>query len=442
MKPIHFVLVLFAITICVSQINAQWVQTKRPDYVGAQVMSVGSIGSTVLSCVNASDGGRLMRFRPNDSSWVELRNRTYVLCYLADGANLFAGTATEGVLLSTDYGESWKSVNVGLTDISYARALTIAGERLFVSWGADYDVVGAGWSEDRGVFLSTDYGTTWTAANQGLPRLPEDSTTFLGISSLLADGQNLFAGTWGDGVYLSTNNGISWAEMNTGFTDSIVYPLAVVGTNLLAGTSGNYGYGGPGGVFMSTDHGASWTRTGFEWNHGAVRHFAVSGTNVFAGTLSGVFLSTDYGVSWSEVDSGMTDSLITGLCICGSDLFAATLGAGVWMRPLSEMITAVDPIGGELPRELMLHQNYPNPFNPSTMLRYGVPERSTVRLAVYNTLGQQVALVEAGEVGAGYHEKTFDASSLTSGVYFYKLEATSMVTGKMFTDTRKMVLMR
>ncbi len=84
----------------------------------------------------------------------------------------------------------------------------------------------------------------------------------------------------------------------------------------------------------------------------------------------------------------------------------------------------------------MLDQNYPNPFNPSTTIRYGLPERSHVSLAVYNTLGQQVTVLQNGEQEAGYHDVKFDASSLPSGVYFYRLQAGSYV------ETRKLCLVR
>jgi Zn-dependent M28 family amino/carboxypeptidase len=83
-----------------------------------------------------------------------------------------------------------------------------------------------------------------------------------------------------------------------------------------------------------------------------------------------------------------------------------------------------------------LEPNYPNPFNPSTTIRYGLPHKSIVQLAVYNTLGQEVALLVQGEQEAGYHEVRFDASGLSSGVYFYRLQ-----TGD-FVQTRKLLLLR
>lgn len=83
-----------------------------------------------------------------------------------------------------------------------------------------------------------------------------------------------------------------------------------------------------------------------------------------------------------------------------------------------------------------LEQNYPNPFNPSTFFRYTVPQRSRVVLSVFNTLGQLVTTLMNEEEQAGYHEVKFDGSGLSSGVYFYRIEAGS------FVETRKLILLR
>jgi hypothetical protein len=88
------------------------------------------------------------------------------------------------------------------------------------------------------------------------------------------------------------------------------------------------------------------------------------------------------------------------------------------------------------PAKFALDQNYPNPFNPSTTIRYGLPYRSAAQLTVYNTLGQKVATLVQEEQAAGYHEIRFDASGLSSGVYFYRLQAGD------FAQTRRLLLMR
>ena len=90
----------------------------------------------------------------------------------------------------------------------------------------------------------------------------------------------------------------------------------------------------------------------------------------------------------------------------------------------------------DIPTRFTLMQNYPNPFNPSTTIRFGLPERSRVRLTVYNALGEQVAQLIDGDREAGYYSVTFDAVGLASGVYFYR------ITAGAFVETKRLLLIR
>lgn len=93
-------------------------------------------------------------------------------------------------------------------------------------------------------------------------------------------------------------------------------------------------------------------------------------------------------------------------------------------------------VDGLLPKEFALNQNYPNPFNPTTMIAFDLPKASEVRLSVYNVLGQEVKTLVDRAMAAGNHAIEFDADELSSGVYFYRLEAED------FRDTRKMLLVK
>jgi hypothetical protein len=88
------------------------------------------------------------------------------------------------------------------------------------------------------------------------------------------------------------------------------------------------------------------------------------------------------------------------------------------------------------PSTFVLRQNFPNPFNPTTNIRYGLPQKATLSLIVYNALGHQVATLVQGAVEAGYHQVTFNATGLPSGVYFYRLQAGD------FTQTKRLVLLK
>ncbi len=90
----------------------------------------------------------------------------------------------------------------------------------------------------------------------------------------------------------------------------------------------------------------------------------------------------------------------------------------------------------ETPEKFELSQNYPNPFNPSTIIKFGLPEQSKVRLTVYNSLGEEVIELLNENMPAGHHQVKFDGSNLSSGLYFYKISTNNYVAVK------KMMLMK
>ena len=96
----------------------------------------------------------------------------------------------------------------------------------------------------------------------------------------------------------------------------------------------------------------------------------------------------------------------------------------------------VTGVEDETPLEFALNQNYPNPFNPATTITYTVPDAQKVTLAVYNLLGQRVALLVNQLQASGVHAVSFDASRFASGVYFYQLRAGD------FVQTKKMLLIK
>ncbi|MFH0735575.1 MAG: C25 family cysteine peptidase [bacterium] len=89
-----------------------------------------------------------------------------------------------------------------------------------------------------------------------------------------------------------------------------------------------------------------------------------------------------------------------------------------------------------LPQQYSLEQNYPNPFNPSTTIKFAIPTASNVKLLVYNSLGQLVSEVVNQRFDAGFYSYSFNASSLSSGVYYYRIEADN------FTSIKKMMLIK
>lgn len=113
----------------------------------------------------------------------------------------------------------------------------------------------------------------------------------------------------------------------------------------------------------------------------------------------------------------------------------AGVGTGAWFVDSGEDFEALQS-SEVLPEAYSLGQNYPNPFNPTTTIQYALPADGQVVLSVYNVNGSLVATVVDGYRTVGHHSVTFDASGLTSGVYFYQMTAGD------YTSMRKMVLMK
>ena len=103
----------------------------------------------------------------------------------------------------------------------------------------------------------------------------------------------------------------------------------------------------------------------------------------------------------------------------------------------------------EVLSDYFLSQNYPNPFNPSTTIQFSLPQTSYVTLEVFNTLGERVGVLASEELTAGTYNYSWDAAGLTSGIYFYRLQAGSPSTsspegqaGQSFVETKKMLMIK
>jgi hypothetical protein len=420
------------------------------------------IDNLVVNGSNIFAGTRtngVYRSTNNGASWTTSSDFTDVTVLTVNGSNLLAGTSSNGLFLSTDNGNNWTSSNSGIPknnlwnppfySIVTACAFKpngISANDVFVGTVIVMDSPGRTVMFGQRLYRSTDNGTNWILADSGFTN---------NITTLLIDGTNILAGTgdnlgddWGYGVLLSTDNGNNWTTINSGLPNnhsshdtthySNINALIKNNSRLFAGT--NYG------IYMSSNSGINWTKS---FDTVVTTSFTTSSNNLFAGTYNGVILSTNNGESWTAINNGLSKSIyntnryaVNTLTISGTNLYAGT-DNGVWRRPLSEMITDVKQSASPSPETYSLSQNYPNPFNPSTTITFSIPERSTVRLSIFNTLGQKIYEIVNETKDAGSYEQSFNASQLSTGIYFYRIEATSTQNaGKTFVETKKMILIR
>ena len=102
-----------------------------------------------------------------------------------------------------------------------------------------------------------------------------------------------------------------------------------------------------------------------------------------------------------------------------------------WYSDFATSIEDVKPVAN-----FSLEQNYPNPFNPTTIIKFSLPNQTKVKLSIINSIGQEIEVLVDNAIGAGSHEVEFNGSSLSSGMYFYRLESGN------FSSTKKMILLK
>lgn len=147
-----------------------------------------------------------------------------------------------------------------------------------------------------------------------------------------------------------------------------------------------------------------------------------------------------YPIYGYEVDSIWTDGIFT-----GSDSFYTfkNVIANHTIHVSFKQKMQVSIRWNDIPKVYSMQQNYPNPFNPVTVIWYSIPEESKVSLKIFDVLGQEIKTLVNKTQEAGNRNVEFDASALTSGMYFYRIEAISISDpSKFFIQVRKMILLR
>jgi hypothetical protein len=152
-----------------------------------------------------------------------------------------------------------------------------------------------------------------------------------------------------------------------------------------------------------------------------------------------------YLVEQSAFGNGGTDISGSGYSIAGTlgqSVTGITTGtsnddySGFWY-PESSIITGIaKELQNALPKKYSLTQNYPNPFNPSTIINYSVPKAGLVTIKVYNVLGKEMSTLVNEEKTAGNYSVQFYGNHLSSGVYFYMMQAGG------FVQTKKLLLLK
>jgi len=367
------------------------------------------------------------------------------------GTTIYAGTSDKGLFISADNGASWSAY----ADNASLPSLAINGLE-----GDPLTALGISIYTQNGFAILQS-----TLAVLPVQTLPNKDIT---LYRQYSGPTRRLVGTKNSGLYY-TDDDVNWIEATgipAGPTKNIRGIMSDDANTLIIGGTEN-------GAGMSTDRGSSWTDANAGLSGDAMKinsmfaFFALTANGIYYTSLTaftgwnpvvstgdyractadittmqyyffGKDVATSANLTTSQIGSitlgGISGGAVTSAVLYGNYIFVGTETGGVFRAQLSALTDVTER--NEALKTFSLSQNYPNPFNPSTTIEFGVPFAGNVSITVYNVLGKEVATLVNKELPAGNHAVNFDASTLTSGIYFYRLKVGN------FVETKRMMLLK
>lgn len=453
----------------------KWVMsfTENEDYMFAGAVFGGAFRS--------SDGGN--SFTPINNG---LSNNNISTLAVMDSSTIFAGTgdpngiSAAGVFRSDDNGDNWIQINNGLPSNLIVWSLAVTGNNIFASSSS------SGQNSVASVYLSTNRGDEWSAVSPGL------ISNY--IQELFIDDTNIFAGTLGSSTWWSPLSEmipellpsvptnliaiadtffveLSWndnSDNELGFKierkDDLLHIAAPwvlvdsVGANVTAFTDS--------GLIPFTTY--SYRIYAFNEFGNSPYSDSVQSTTIipveltsFAASIVGYSVSLNWSTATELNNSGFEIQKSIDKSNWNAVAFVSGNGTTTEVQNYSytDNLTSVTnqtlyyrlkqidfdgtftfsnevEVDLSLPQTFSMEQNFPNPFNPSTTIKYSIPSSEFVSIKIYDVIGNEIAKLVDIKQDAGKYEVSFNALSLSSGVYLYKIQAGT------FVQTKKMILMK
>jgi hypothetical protein len=413
------------------------------------------------------------------NSGIQTRTVQDILAY---GDTLIVGLSSSSsnpvIYRSENGGATWTAATVsGVTSLGTVRSL--AKDNV----GNLYAGMSSSTTVSRGLLKSIDGGRSWSPSNGAMSILNQEfyAITFNSFNNTLYAAPNVSS------IYASTDRGATWVSDSTGIENASVDDF-LVPTSLPSNLNGSMiaaclGQSTEGGVFVKFPSATTWQRLGL--SRYSATSLAEKGGNLFVGTGHNSVYRASYvgiglpvelmNVSYRKANKGIeifwktaseqnnkgfqierrreredwqTIGFVRGkgtTTEVQSYSFTDESASGKLFYRLKQLdfdgafqYSPVIEVNLAVPETFELAQNYPNPFNPTTILIYQLPITSDVKLEVFDLLGRKAATLVNTRQEAGSYSISLNASAygLTSGVYFYRLQAGN------FVETRKMMLLK
>ena len=408
------ILILFIIHCSLLIVNAQWVQ---------QYPNTPGVGFHDVKFINKSTGwacgdGIIVKTTNAGKEWVvqsqPATNKFLYSISPVDSSTVFCAGYFETILKTTNGGANWDALMNGPfgTGQSYQGTFFL--------------------NKDTGWVCGT-LGTILKTTNGGLNF--DSNPIFWGYLKdmyfLNAD-TGLLCGDFG-GMFKTTNGGVTWDRK------TIPYWNGIGDFRKLSVINNKYVFVGEDArrVFRSTNFGDTWDSLGYivGADQPYVCRFSSLTTGWVGGTFGELYKSTDSGGTWRRENTGNDQRYVgamwfhndsAGWVVGGNTKILYTTTGG-----LTFVKNETNDISG-----YKLFQNYPNPFNPNTNLKFYIPKSGSVRIVIFNSLGEEVGTLIDKKLSEGIHNLKFNGANFPSGVYFYK-----MITED-FVVTKSMILLK
>jgi len=431
---IIFTLLLHINSVCLLSQNCNYTWVQQQSGTTAILHSVKAVNE--LICWTAGTNGTVRRTTDGGATWLNANlnpgiiNGNITNIDAVDASNAWVTTSITTntfIYKTTNSGNNWVQVYSqtggfihGINMISSANGFAF-GDPIANTWR---------------ILVTTDGGFNWLphplapsaqAGESGFENCFQVSLPYMWFGASIGS------------IYRTTNNGVNWTSHPTPGINSYVF--AIHFNSLVLGLAAALS------MVKSTDAGATYTPLP-ALGLGNINGIEGSGNDFWYIRGSSTYRSTNGGENWTLVyDAGNTQLHID----FPNNLSGCLMGWAVGYTGLISKMTGT-PVGtannnNEIPKEFALEQNYPNPFNPITKIIFALPpspagEGLGVRVAVYDILGREVQTLVNEKLKSGVYEITFDASNLSSGVYYYKLNVVETTRRVVFTDTKKMVVVK
>ena len=403
-----------------SKSNVSSVEGIHWNYLGLSGQTINAIAVAPNGFIYAGlgNGGGIFCSSDLGVTWNQFALSSYTIESLALDSTVGLYAGTNGYIWhSSDNGATWAMGYCFYADIDH-----IIVDNRRDAFAATDGCMGYGC-----LYQSRNYGISWDWIYSGLYHCE----TYFRLAT--DNNNNIYAAKYSGLIRFNKVSNKTVESLGSELSDStykFIYSVATDSTDIvIAGSVGK--------IYQSTDSGSNWTSFTQGLTNSTFTNMLCYRKGCFAATSSdGFFYSTDRGLTWTLQNDGLTNTQILTMTINPNrEILLGTSGGGIFQS--SGLVTSISNSDHKsTPSMFRLSQNYPNPFNPSTTISFTLPSRSFVTLKVFDIIGREIATIVSEELPAGNYSKQWNAANMSSGIYFYRLEAGS------FTETKKLVLLR